>query len=177
MLHFFTVIIAALSLSMDAFALSLALGTLNYNKKKILTISIIVGIFHFIMPLLGNLVSEKLLTTLPLNTDILAGAIFMLLSVQMLLSSLKENQVNALEKPISYFLFAFTVSIDSFSLGIGINAISTKHIYVSTIFMFTSFIFTLIGLLIGKKISKYLGKYAILFGSVLLFILSLHYLL
>ena len=47
------VILLSISLSMDAFSLSLCFGTLNLSYKKIFTFSLIVGIFHFMMPLLG----------------------------------------------------------------------------------------------------------------------------
>ena len=47
------VIIIAISLSMDAFSLALAYGTLNLNKKDIYKLSLTVGVYHFIMPLLG----------------------------------------------------------------------------------------------------------------------------
>ena len=53
----------AVSLSMDAFSLSLAYGTLNLEKKDINNLSLIVGIYHFFMPLLGlfigNIVLKK----------------------------------------------------------------------------------------------------------------------
>ena len=42
------VIALAIALSMDAFSLALCLGTLNFSYKKMLMISVIVGIFHFI---------------------------------------------------------------------------------------------------------------------------------
>ena len=38
---------------MDAFSLSLAYGTINLRKKEIILLSLIVGIYHFIMPILG----------------------------------------------------------------------------------------------------------------------------
>ena len=47
-------IITAVSLSMDAFSLSLLYGTLGMKKEEKLILSFIVGIFHFIMPLLGK---------------------------------------------------------------------------------------------------------------------------
>ena len=48
-----TTILVGISLSMDAFSLSLAYGTINLNKRQKLTLSLIVGAYHFIMPLIG----------------------------------------------------------------------------------------------------------------------------
>ena len=49
LIYFFT----GIGLSMDAFSLSLSLGTTNPKKSIILKTALIVGLFHFIMPLLG----------------------------------------------------------------------------------------------------------------------------
>ena len=55
------VIVIAVSLSMDAFSLSLAYGTLNLEKSQIRLLSLIVGLYHFFMPLLGMWVGTKIL--------------------------------------------------------------------------------------------------------------------
>ena len=43
-----------ISLSADAFSLSLVLGTIIKKKKNITLFPVIVGIFHFIMTNIGN---------------------------------------------------------------------------------------------------------------------------
>ena len=48
-----SIIIVAISLSMDAFSLALAYGTLGLGPKMLFKISLSVGLFHFFMPLLG----------------------------------------------------------------------------------------------------------------------------
>ena len=48
-----TLIIIGLSLSIDAFTLSLAYGLLSVSKRKIILTSLTVGVFHFIMPITG----------------------------------------------------------------------------------------------------------------------------
>lgn len=73
------------------------------------------------------------------------------------------------------FLFAFGVSIDAFSTGLGLNAI-TNNIYLAMlIFSATSFSFTLLGLNIGKFASKKLGKKASILGFLILIILGLYH--
>ena len=43
------IFIIAISLSMDAFSLALAYGTISLSKKEINILSIVVGIYHFFM--------------------------------------------------------------------------------------------------------------------------------
>ena len=54
----YIIFVIAVSLSMDAFSLSLAYGTLNLKKKYIKQLSLIVGIYHFFMPLIGLLIGK-----------------------------------------------------------------------------------------------------------------------
>ena len=176
---FFSVILLSIGLSMDAFSLALILGTIGLNKKSIIKISITVGLFHLIMPLLGDLVGELLLSVLPIKSTTIAGIIFLVLSVQMFLSIIKESDRTTpiINGTLSIIIFAFTVSIDSFSSGISFSAISTHHYLVSFLFMITSFSFTMTGLVMGKKLERRFGKYATIIGSIILMILAINYLI
>ena len=53
MINYATIFLIAIALSMDAFSLSLAYGTLGLTKKEVNKLSVIVGIYHFFMPLIG----------------------------------------------------------------------------------------------------------------------------
>ena len=70
-------------------------------------------------------------------------------------------------------LFGFAVSVDSFSVGIGLNNISNKAVICSSIFSLTSFIFTNIGLRLGNKLNELIGKIATLIGGIVLIILGI----
>ena len=177
MANFFTILIIAITLSMDTFTLSMAYGMLNLNKKIILKLSIMVGIFHFFMPLIGNSLGELILTIIPFNSQLIIGIVFLSLAIQLLFSLFKDEQINNIDNIFSMLIFAFTVSLDSFSVGIGLNAISNHHIFASFIFMTVSFLFTYTGLKMGNKLSNLIGKKAQIVGIVLLLILSINYIL
>ena len=72
--------------------------------------------------------------------------------------------------------FAFGVSIDAFSTGLGLSAITNTKIVAMTIFSLISFAFTWFGLLVGKKAREKLGKKANIFGLILLVYLGIHHL-
>ena len=69
---------------MDAFSLSIVYGTLNLSKKIKNYLSVTVGIFHFIMPLLGSLLGLFIVNHIISNPDILVAIIFTILSIEML---------------------------------------------------------------------------------------------
>ncbi|MBQ9181593.1 MAG: manganese efflux pump [Bacilli bacterium] len=172
-----TIIIIAFSLSMDAFSLSLAYGTLNLNKKDMLSLSFIVGLYHFFMPQIGVIVGDTLLKIIKINPNFIVFIVLSFIGIEMIFESFKKEENIKKLKLMEMILFGLAVSIDSFSLGIGLKVI-TNNILISCIFFSAfSFIFTLIGLFIGKKTSEILGFISTLLGGIILVIMGVLYLI
>lgn len=176
-MNLFFIVVIAISLSMDAFSLSLAYGTLNIDKKDIITISLTISIYHFFMPLLGRVIGAKLLTFIPINNNILVFIILFIIGLEMIIDTLKKEENISKMSFLKILLFAFTVSIDSFSVGIGLNNITNTPLLAYFIFSLSSFIFTFIGLCLGKKISQLLGRISTLVGGSLLILIASLYLI
>lgn len=172
-----TTILIGIGLSMDAFSLSFSYGTLNINKKDRIILSSIVGLFHFFMPLLGLFVGNIILKYLIVDLDILLAIIISLIGIEMTISSFKREDNNLLISLLSFILFGFSVSIDSFSVGIGLKGINNNYYEVSLIFSLCSFIFTYIGLMLGTKLNELVGKYAKTIGGIILIGLGFYYFL
>jgi len=177
MKELFSIILIGIALSMDTFSLSLGVGMFNTTTKKAFRLALIVGIMHFLQPLLGMFLGEQLIKTFELKCDILLGIILVFIAIQMVIDILKHEEEKFNLSLWGMFLFAFGVSIDSFSVGIGIKAI-TNNIYLAmSIFSICSFIFTYMGIIVGKQANKILGIYANIIGVAILFILGLIHLL
>lgn len=170
-----TIFLVAIGLSMDAFSLSIVYGTLGFTKKRVIALSSIVGIFHFFMPLLGSAIGAVILHFIPVDQDLIVGVIFMVIAIQMIMSTCKSEEIMNIVGIGSLLLFGFTVSIDSFSVGIGLSAISNNHLLSVTIFSIISALFTFFGLIIGNKLNSVFGKISTWIGSIILIILSLIY--
>ena len=171
-MYFFINFLTAVALSLDAFSLSIIYGTVIKEKKTIYLISIIVGIFHFFMPLLGYYLSNLFIIKIISKINLLSFAVFLILGLEMLLSKDSDKSIISLSSLYSLIIFAFTVSIDSFSIGI---ALANNSILIPIIlFSITSCIFTYIGLNIGEKLSQIKGINKI--GGILLIVLSIYYL-
>ncbi len=171
----YTSILIGIGLSMDAFSLSILYGTLSFSKKKILLLSSFVGLFHFLMPLLGYMFGSYLFSYLAINTHALVGAILGIIAIEMLLSVKKEEQLTNLTTISSLLLFAFTVSIDSFSVGIGLSGLTDQILMSALIYALLSGMFTLLGLSIGKNLNRLFGKLSTIVGAMILLILSIYY--
>ena len=164
-----SIIIIGIALSMDTFSLSLSIGTFNISNKKALKLALIVGLMHFIMPFLGMIIGNKLIQLFELKIDILLGIILIFIAIQMIIDIIKKEDEKFNLSLLGMFLFALGVSLDSFSVGIGLTAI-TSNIYLGmSIFAICSFIFTFLGLIIGRFANKILinmkiTKYEITFN-------------
>lgn len=162
---------------MDAFSLSLAYGTLNMKEKDQKTLALIVGIYHFLMPLLGMFVGTIILKILPMNPDWIVFIVLFFIGCQMIIESLKEQeQVKKMSKT-EMILFGLAVSIDSFSVGIGIKSMTNHYFLCACLFSITSFLFTTLGLHCGKKVHQILGKISTMIGGIVLIILGIIYLI
>ena len=176
-MNLFILITIAISLSMDAFTMSLAYGTLNISKKDIILLSSIVGIYHFIMPLIGNLIGSFIFSEIPINPDFIVAIILILIGIEMILDTLREKESLKYFGILKMILFGFTVSIDSFSIGIGLKNITSNLVLSSFLFTIFSFSFTLLGSLIGSKINQLFGVISTLIGGITLILIALFYIL
>lgn len=175
-MHVMIIFIIAISLSMDAFSLSLAYGTLNISKKNIRDLSVIVGLYHFFMPLLGMVAGQLILKIIPIHPNILVFIVLAFIGFEMLL----ESQNTETEVKIMNFkellLFGLAVSVDSFSVGMGLKTISHHYVVSAFLFSCSSFIFTYLGLILGKKINNKIGSISTLIGGIVLIIIGAFYL-
>ena len=176
-MNLFILITIAISLSMDAFTMSLAYGTLNISKKDIILLSSIVGIYHFIMPLIGNLIGSFIFSEIPINPDFIVAIILILIGIEMILDTLREKESLKYFGILKMILFGFTVSIDSFSIGIGLKNITSNLVLSSSLFTIFSFSFTLLGSLIGSKINQLFGVISTLIGGITLILIAIFYIL
>ncbi len=171
--QFFIYFFIAIGLSMDAFSLAIAYGTNGINFKKIITLSSFVGAFHFLMPYLASLIGKKV-SFITSGANILVGLIFIIIAIEMYLSKDEEIKGNITDI-FSIILFAFTVSIDSFSIGLALSIIDNNLNLAFITFCIVSSIFTFVGLLLGKYLSKKLGKKSTYLGMIILILLALKY--
>ena len=174
-MNLFIVIITAISLSMDAFSLSLLYGTLGMKLYDKFILSLLVGLFHFFMPLFGKSFGGLVFDYIDINPDILVCIILLFIGFQMIFSSFNEKEEIHIMKFSEFFLFAFAVSVDSFSVGITFTNVNQNVLLSSLIISFFSFAFTLIGLFIGNKIEKLVGKISTIIGGIILIIVGISF--
>lgn len=164
-----TLLIMAFALGMDAFSLSVGMGMLNLRLRQIFYIGVIIGFFHILMPLLGIIIGKFLFVHLGTIATYVGGALLIFLGVQMLYSSTKQ-EANVLMRPagIGLIVFALSVSIDSFSVGLSLGLFGAKTLIVVLTFGVMSMFLSWLGLLIGKYVNNWIGSYGEVLGGLIL---------
>lgn len=165
-----------ISLSMDTFSLSLSIGTTSPSKKQIIKTSLVVGAFHFIMPLLGSIIGNLVSANFYQKTNYITFTIFLLLAIQMYINKNEEEPKEFLNI-FSILLFALSVSMDSFSVGIAFGITKESIIMSGLTFSVVSAFFTYLGLKLGKSLSQKYKEKTVYLGILLMLFIAFKYLL
>ena len=171
MFSILTILLIGISLSMDAFSLSLVYGIIGMSNKQKVTLSLIVSIYHFIMPLIGLSFGSFIDNISFINLDIIASIILIYIGIDLIISNLKK-ETNLNISLLGFLLFGLSVSIDSLTIGIGLKAITNHYFLSSIIFSLSSLVFTYIGLMLGNIIGKKIGTYSKVAGGIILILIS-----
>ena len=172
MSSFLTILIIGISLSMDAFSLALIYGIQGMTKNEKIYLSLTVGIYHFIMPLIGLIFGTILSNINLISIDIVAMLILIYIGIDLIISNSKKEERLEISK-IGFLIFGLSVSIDSLTVGIGLKAITNNFFLSSITFSLTSLIFTYLGLSIGNIIGSKIGSYSKILGGIVLIIIAI----
>jgi manganese efflux pump family protein len=164
-----TLALMAFALGMDAFSVGLGMGMYRLGLRQIFKIGITIGLFHVWMPLLGMIAGRFLSNTFGAIAGYVGGGLLLLLGVQMIWSSLREDE-ESLITPVGMglLLFALSVSLDSFSVGLSLGIYGAKTVAVLTFFGIGATILTWLGLLTGRKVQGWMGSYSEALGGDIL---------
>ncbi len=170
MSSFFMIFLIGISLSMDAFSLAIIYGIKGISPKQKLLLSIIVGLYHFFMPLIGYEFGNIINSLRFINIDLIASLILIYIGIDFFFSK-NENELSL--NTLGLILFGLSVSIDSLTVGIGLKALTNNNYLAAITFSLLSFIFTYTGLHLGNIIGNKIGSYSKKIGGLILIIIAI----
>ena len=178
---FWEIIIIAIGLSMDAFAVSITLG-LSVKKLRVIEYllpGIYFGFFQALMPFIGyfggTIFSDKVQHLDHWITFVLLGLIGgNMVKEGFSKESFSKNEEETKENPFKLYkmlLLAIATSIDALAVGVTFAFFKINIIVAITIIGLTTFFISIGGVKIGNIFGmKYKSKAEILGGAVLIFI-------
>lgn len=173
-----TFFMLATALGMDAFSLGLGIGLNRLSVHRIMKISVTIGIFHVIMPLIGIISGYYLLTFIGEIARLIGGGLLVLLGVNMLWSAIIEQKEAVINysSGIGLLILAFSVSVDALSIGFSLGLFSANVWLGVILFGFMGAFMTGVGLLLGNKLGRVVGDYGVVFGGLILLVFGLRFL-
>lgn len=170
------ILILAIGLAMDCFSVSLCAGAVAPSQSGFysLRLSTTFGLFHIVAILIGWGIGGSIQEWIERFDHWVVFLLLGIVGVNMLIEGFKNNTVcfdNDPSKGKLLISLAFATSIDGLSIGIGLALVQVAIVSTSFIIGLVAFVFSLFGILLGKKLGKTFGnKMLIVGGSVLILI-------
>lgn len=175
-MSFIELLLIAISLAMDAFAVSISNGLIlpNVKKRDGVTFGLYFGIFQFFMPIIGYFLGSKLTKYVQQFDHWIAFILLAIIGLNMIKESFSEDEDNSpKEHEILNFknmtMLAIATSIDALAVGVTFAFIGNMDIlFACSVIGIVAFILSYFGLMIGKKIGTYFKTYAERIGGLVL---------
>ena len=168
-----TILLIALGLAMDAFAVSLGIGTSDQsnNPRARFRLAFHFGWFQAMMPVIGWLAGRTVATYISTFDHWVAFALLAYIGINMIRSGLKLEAVSYASDPSrgkTLIILAVATSIDALAVGLSMAMLKVDIILPSVIIGIVAALLSTIGLFIGNKLGEKFGKRREIIGGVIL---------
>ncbi|NUF27995.1 Putative Mn2+ efflux pump MntP [Gilliamella bombicola] len=181
-MSFWTILLLALAMSTDAFAVAICRGISLKSIPFIdaLKVGILFGVVEAITPLLGWLIGYIALQYIEQWDHWVVFGVMLFLGLNMIYNSFKQTDDNCQENEVasskkSFLMLVFTAistSIDAFAVGVGLALASVNICFASTMIGIATCLMVTFGLLLGNKMGCLIGKRAEFLGGLVLIMIG-----
>lgn len=177
----FEIIMLALALSMDAFAVAIGLGAkkvTNLNKLA-LKVALYFGLFQGLMPLVGYFSGKGMSTWVNEYAPWVAFILLILIASKMIYESFVEGIEEDITQVTHRVLLtlAIATSIDAMAAGYAIILMDVGILLACLVIGCTTFAFSWLGIKVGNSSGTWLESKAELFGGIVLIVIAFKVLL
>ncbi|MBE6547911.1 MAG: manganese efflux pump [Ruminococcaceae bacterium] len=174
-------LLTAVALAMDAFAISICKG-LSAGKAKIkhmITVGLYFGGFQALMPLLGYWLGKSFSSLISNVAPLVACGLLLLIGINMIRESCGCDECQDADfSPKAMIPLAVATSIDALAVGIGMAMLDGTNITLAVILIgIVTFIFCAIGIKIGAVFGAKYQSAAERAGGIVLILMGLKVLL
>jgi len=171
-MDFLSILLIAIGLSMDSFAVSISNGLTiqDLNAKRVLTISLSLAFFQAAMPFIGWFAGLGIEEYIKEIDHWVAFILLTVIGAKMVIEGIRKNgaEGDSELRIITLIGQSFATSIDAFAVGISFALLNQSIILPVLVIGLVTFGFSLLGLYLGKYIGKRLGKAVEIFGGIVL---------
>ena len=172
-MHLTTIIVIALGLAMDAFAVSIVTGSVyrELHIRHVLRMALFFGGFQAIMPIVGFLAGLSLKGYIASWDHWIAFGLLSLVGGKMILEAFKISSAEKKQDPSSLLvLLALSVatSIDALAVGVTLSLLTASIALAVTIIGLVTFGLSYAGVAIGKRFGHFFESRIEVLGGLIL---------
>jgi putative Mn2+ efflux pump MntP len=177
-MSYITILGISAGLAMDAFAVSISYGCTpkRVPVKHIMLIALSFGAFQAFMPLIGWHVGKFFAELIKNYDHWVAFSLLAYIGIRMIVEGLKSDKSDDaccdLDDHIldlkRLFVLSVATSIDALAVGLSLSLLGYEIMTPAAIIGITTFIFSYIGVKMGCRLHKVLGKRVEVFGGIVL---------
>ena len=173
----FEIIMIAVGLAMDAFAVSIGAGTTGYLKgpRPALRLSFHFGLFQFFMPVLGWFLGFSVAHFIAPVDHWIAFGLLCFVGGRMIKSAFDPDKKKLMKDPsrgITLVILSFATSIDAFVIGLSLAMLNVAIWYPSVLIGIVTATLSLFGIWFGNKLSNIVENRIEIVGGVILIIIG-----
>jgi len=175
---FIEIILIAISLAMDAFAVSIAAGTSGWmdNGRAKFRLSFHVGLFQFMMPVIGWFVGTRIAPLIAAIDHWVAFALLFFVGIRMITGAFEPDDGAVKTDPsrgATLVLLSVATSIDALAVGFSLAMVNINIWYPSVIIGVITGVMSLAGIRLGRYLGGKVGSRMEMAGGVILIVIGL----
>jgi len=176
---YISVFLIAVSLAMDALAVSVTNGITvkDFSRRHAIKMGLYFGGFQFVMPLIGFFLGKGFESLIKAYDHWIAFGLLLVIGINMLKESFGEEESETMGKSAAMALSwkklvlqAIATSIDAMAVGISFAVVGKGvNIFISSVIIgITAFAFSYFGGIFGRKVGSFFQKSAERLGGIIL---------
>ena len=171
------VIFIALSMAMDAFAVCLGVGAAHQSEghRATFRLSFHFGLFQFLLPVIGWFAGLTVAHYIEGFDHWVAFLLLAFVGGRMIRSGFvneEESQKNDPSRGWSMVLLSVAVSIDALAIGLSLAMVNMDIWYPAVVIGVVTGLMSLLGLRLGDKLGRVVGKRMEMIGGVVLILIG-----
>ena len=182
-MSFIELLLIAVSLSMDAFSVSICKGltTKRFSWRMALVCGLWFGLFQALMPIVGYFLGAQFESFIHFYAHWIAFGLLLLIGANMIREAVwgkkEEGENNNSLDFKTMFLLAIATSIDALAVGVSFACIQVRLWSSVLLIGLTAFLFSVLGVKIGNVFGSKYEKSAGIIGGIILILIGLKILL
>ncbi len=185
-MHALDVLAMAAGLGMDAMSVSAAVGVRWHGRRQKFRLAWHMGLFQFLMPLLGYLAGKPLAGVLKTFGTYAAAALVFLIGAKMLYEALRLHPGAVAQRAVerdptrgwSLVVLSVATSLDALVVGFSLGLRGAAGIWWPCVVIgLVAGAMSLTGVVVGQRVGARLGRPAEIAGAVVLMLLGVSFLI